>query len=607
MGAVLDSARAAMRTGDLLRADSLARLQLARSATDMTVGQRAVALWTVGASLHLRALHDSAMPYLEEARALAVQDADSDLVASIRKDMAMVYEAKGDYPRSLAMLLITLAHQERVKDTLLMANTLLSIGKVYYMQDDDAAARVEYDKARSLYERIGDSIGMSMALNNVTRIMVEHGQYDTAIALIKGNIALRERLQPKRSRAALESNLSSAYLGLERWEEALAHARVLLDEAVRHDQHEMEALGHLGIARALRGKGELKAALASAEESLRLSEALARPEQVSEAHKVIGLIDRDLKNYEAALFHADRHVALEDSLKTAERNAAMVELRTRYEVDQRTRENALLQQEREVALARAAAARSGMLASLAVAIAVVIGAWALLVRSRQRAQRRELELEQQVLRAQMDPHFLFNALNTIPGLYASGDPAAANDHLGHLSRFLRLVLETGRRRTVPLSQELEMLEHYLRISANRRPGALTWSFSVAPYVHPDRIAIPPMLLQPLVENAVEHGLSDTAGEVHLRVDQAGSVLLIEVNDTGVGRAAAAARPARRAGGLGLSIVRQRLALFDRRTDPKEAVSVHDLAAADGTPAGTSVRLRMRVRSLNDHAATGDRG
>ncbi len=602
-------AEAALDSGDFLRAGSLARAAIAHQAGDTTSLAHMVALQTWGTALHMRAQHDSAMPLLSKALLLAEQRADSGRAASIRKVLAMNYEGLGDYPRALRMLMEAMRYQERNGDSTKLANTLLSLGKIYYMQDDDQAARKEFERAVDVYRALGDSSGMSIGLNNVTRVMVEHGEFDTAIVLLRYNIELRKRVMPKRSRAALESNLSSAFVGLQQWDSALVHAQRCLDEATRHKQDDMLALGWLGVARARKGKGELDQALDAAERSMAIAEPLDRPEQVSEAHKVMATILFDKGDHRAAYERMGMHHALEDSLVSEERTKEMLELRTRYDLDQKEWENQRLRDARMLADARASSARWGMAAVGAAAVVIGVLAWMLVQRARHRAHLREMELEQQVLRSQMDPHFLFNALNTIPGLYATGDVATANDHVGHLSKFLRSVLETTRRRTVPLARELDLVEHYLRISANRNPGRFTWNIDVRPYVRTEQIAVPPMLVQPVVENALEHGLRGRdGGHVEVTVDMAGTVLTVSVEDNGIGRQAAAARPSQRNhGSMGIELVRQRIGLYDPRTPAHEAVVVFDKSDGNGAPAGTRVVLRMRAQTLTEHAAAGDRG
>jgi LytS/YehU family sensor histidine kinase len=330
---------------------------------------------------------------------------------------------------------------------------------------------------------------------------------------------------------------------------------------------------------------------------------------MKEAHASLATLHEHMDEHAKALEHYRTYHTLSDSLMNAGVSSEMSELRLRYDTEHRDRENAELRAQQELADLRAARNRWIAIGIGVIAIAIAAIAWAMAQRNRQRAYQREAELEQQALRLQMDPHFLFNALNTIPGLYATGDAVLANDHVGHLSKYLRAVLETSRRRTIPLAQEIELVKHYLQISANRRSGQFTWTLKVMPYVRPERVAVPPMLVQPLVENALEHAFpGGRKGHVQVLFDQAGSVLHIEVSDNGVGREAAAKQPSRRGTtSLGLDLVRRRVELFDQQANLSDAVRVTDLRNTDGTPNGTTIILRMRVRNLDEHAAAGDRG
>lgn len=332
-------------------------------------------------------------------------------------------------------------------------------------------------------------------------------------------------------------------------------------------------------------------------------------EDIKDAHHALAQLHRATGRYDLAFDHLEAYHRVRDTLMSADTERAMSELRMRYDTERRDRAYQELQAAQELTALRAERSRWLAIGIAVLALAAGVAGWALVQRNRQRARQREAELEQQALRLQMDPHFLFNALNTVPGLYAAGDVAAANDHVGHLSQFLRLVLETSRRRTIPLEQEIDLVRHYLRISGNRHSGRLTWHVEVMPAVRPERIAIPPMLIQPLVENAIEHGLQGVSqGHVDVCVDRIDDRLHITVRDNGRGRAAAARRPQRRQGtSLGTQLVQQRIALFDRLIPPTEAVTVHDEHDAEGKPRGTTVHVRMRLQYLSEHAASGDRG
>jgi hypothetical protein len=183
-----------------------------------------------------------------------------------------------------------------------------------------------------------------------------------------------------------------------------------------------------------------------------------------------------------------------------------------------------------------------------------------------RSRRQELEkidlrarlaqAELGLLRAQLEPHFLFNALNTIAGLVRGAHPALATRALAQLSELLRYVIEASRQEHVPLAWELEFVSNYLDLQQIRYGSRLQFA------IHQDAAArscdVPPLLLQPLIENAVVHGAArtnDTASiEVRVQIAPDDSELWVEVHNTWDERAPLAGGRT----GLGLSNTRQRL-------------------------------------------------
>lgn len=130
-----------------------------------------------------------------------------------------------------------------------------------------------------------------------------------------------------------------------------------------------------------------------------------------------------------------------------------------------------------------------------------------------------------------------------------------------------------------------------------------------PYVRPERLGVPPMLIQPVVENALEHGFNGSAkGHLCVLVDLAGSVLHVEVTDNGIGHKAAMQRPSRRNGNsMGIDLVRQRIMLFDKHANVNDVVHVRDGSSGDPSRPGTTVTLRFRPQQLTEHAEARDRG
>ncbi len=167
------------------------------------------------------------------------------------------------------------------------------------------------------------------------------------------------------------------------------------------------------------------------------------------------------------------------------------------------------------------------------------------------SERREIEANLRMLQAQIEPHFLFNTLANVGSLIDS-NPALARKLLERLNEWLRVALERARSESATLGDELDMLENYLQIMKIRFGERLRWRVEVPEEAR--LFSFPPMLLQPLVENAVRHGIEPKigGGEIGIRLNIEKSLLHIEVSDTGVGLIG-------EADGTGLSNVRARLA------------------------------------------------
>ena len=211
----------------------------------------------------------------------------------------------------------------------------------------------------------------------------------------------------------------------------------------------------------------------------------------------------------------------------------------------------------------------------------------------ERLERKFSEARLNALRMQLDPHFLFNALNTISS-QLERDPKLARRMIEHLGDLLRLSLESKNRQEVPLAEEMAFLEHYLAIQKIRFGDHLKIDVQIAPEVK--YASVPCLFVQPLVENAIRHGISrrSSGGTVTVSAQRAGNRLDIRVLDDGVGLPAG--WTLEESGGLGLSVTRERIAGLhpggEGRLDVKRRAS-----------GGTEVEISLPLR-LNGEAANG---
>jgi hypothetical protein len=205
-------------------------------------------------------------------------------------------------------------------------------------------------------------------------------------------------------------------------------------------------------------------------------------------------------------------------------------------------------------------------------------------RGGQHTQLRLAQIEQQALLAQMNPHFIFNALQSVQNYILKHQAEAAHHYLSRFGGLMRLILEQSRQPLLPLRAEVLMLRSYLELEALRFDGKFTYEVLADDNLLAEEI--PAMLLHPFVENAVWHGLAHHTGQGHIvvRVVREGDYLMATVEDNGIGRARAAGRSGTHAGfpSQGSGLVAERIALLNRRARHHFSVEITDLTQPEGT-------------------------
>ncbi len=207
---------------------------------------------------------------------------------------------------------------------------------------------------------------------------------------------------------------------------------------------------------------------------------------------------------------------------------------------------------------------------------------------------RAAESEMTALRAQMNPHFIFNSLNSINAFILRNEGPEASRYLDQFAQLMRQILDHSTRPTIRLEEEVEFLNNYLALEAVRMGGRLAYDIRLADDVDDFDTELPPMILQPFVENAIWHGLSPRSEGGLLRIDfkKENGTLVCTLEDNGVGREQARAQ---RKGGhesKGLKITAERLALHDQRHGTRSKVTTTDLVDGQGNAAGTLVTVHI---------------
>ena len=208
------------------------------------------------------------------------------------------------------------------------------------------------------------------------------------------------------------------------------------------------------------------------------------------------------------------------------------------------------------------------------------------------------------LRTQMNPHFIFNALNSIQQYILQGNISEANKYLSKFSKLQREILHCSNQHFISLEKEIEILNSYLQLEQLRFGESFTYQINMTDDIEPVVINIPPMMLQPFVENAIWHGLMprQTGRNLSIYFDlHTDDILLATIRDNGIGRAASALLKKNNNGpaktvheSKGMSMVQQRLNLLQQQYDKPFDAAISDIIDENGLVQGTQVTLKIFI-------------
>ncbi len=235
-------------------------------------------------------------------------------------------------------------------------------------------------------------------------------------------------------------------------------------------------------------------------------------------------------------------------------------------------------------------------------IGLIFYNWKKRIEKREKAKREHLEienkvlqLEQKALQLQMNPHFIFNALNSIQSLVATKDYSVARTQIGNFAQLMRSILSNSRQSNISLDEEINTLDKYLKMEqfCQKTPFNYTINYN---NIDIEEIQIPPMLLQPFVENAVIHGIAhlEKEGNIHINFEVKNNLLICTITDNGLGREKAnelkqSKKPGHQS--VAMEVTQQRLEAL-REGKKYIPVEIIDLIDANKNPNGTQVIVRL---------------
>lgn len=209
------------------------------------------------------------------------------------------------------------------------------------------------------------------------------------------------------------------------------------------------------------------------------------------------------------------------------------------------------------------------------------------------------ELEMSALRSQMNPHFIFNSLNSINRFILENNRSQASEYLTKFSRLMRLIMQNSAHDLIELEKEIEALRLYLELEAARFDNHFSYNIKIDDDIDPETLKVPPLIIQPYAENAIWHGLmhKKEKGFLHIELIEQNEFLVYRITDDGIGRQKAASLKSKYVTGhqsMGMKITADRIAIMKDQNVNENPILITDLVLPDGQAAGTCVEIKLPI-------------
>jgi len=544
---------------------------------------------------------ERALEYHDLALVAAKRCGDTVLLAAAHNGRGVVFRRQDQIAGAVeaheaARAVARAVHEKSDEIVFELGVAINSLGNIYLATEQWTDAEREFRESMRLQRPLGNDLGMAINYHNLGYALEQQGMLDTAMRYYERSLSYNEKIDSDIGRALCHTSMADLQLDIGNTGEALPLARLAVEYAQRENDAFYIASALTVLGRALTAAGALDEARDPLMRGLSVADDKGFTYERGRAHQSLAKLDSLSGDYLSALRHFNEGAAAERELLSDVNRRIVGSLSAKLETERQAAKIEKLAQDYE--LVRERAQRDRLLLTTFVIGAAFLGGLALVLYRQRRIveDRDRAQLERSRLASQMNPHFLFNALNSIKAFLIDNDREAAISYLSTFAKLVRRILNSSINDTVTLGEELENSQLYVRIENARLQDEIDFELKVDDEVSLSAIRIPPLTLQPFLENAVWHGLQASDGEKHLQllVSQRGKHgVRIRIVDNGVGREAAAKARATRVlkrASVGIDLTRQRLDHYASARSTKAEFKTLDLIAPDGEAMGTEVVL-----------------
>lgn len=564
-----------------------------------------------GVCYYMNNQYNTAILYYQKALDIDKKRNCKDDITIRLNNLGLAYSAVGNYSKAIDYFFEALKIDQNKNDNPKIAIRLNNLGIVYVKFKQYSKALEYFEKALSIDSTNNDKSLYSSRLSNIGMVYLKMNNPDEAITYFNNALKIDEKLNNSFNLAVRYNNLGKANFAKQLYSEAI----FFFEKTLEFDQKSgniADIAGDLtNIGNVYSKINQKNKAIENYNKSLKLALQNNLPDiiidnyfQLSELYKA----NNDFKN--SYNFYV-KYQQLKDSVYNSETQNKLVDLQNRSQTEIKEAEIALLSRDKQLKILEIKQKESEIYRQhtlkywiLAIAIFVITIMIFIYVYSRNKSSKNKHVLEQNLnsfmqkaLSQQMNPHFIFNTLNSIQYFLLNNDKLSSNKYLTKFAKLMRITLDNSQSETIPLNKEIESLNLYVELEQLRFDNK--FSFEIINNVKSDDelISIPPLIIQPFVENAIWHGImhreNAEGGRLKIQFNLENNTLKCLVEDNGIGRKKANELKKQNKPehvSLGTQITESRIDLINKLHKSKLKINYIDLFDENMQSNGTKVEI-----------------
>lgn len=538
--------------------------------SDAVLNGLARAYGSIGIVFSEQSNYSKALQFHLKAAKISERQNDDLKTARIYNNIGVVYMSQGDLFKALDYYIKCLDLQEKTGDKT-RGFTLTNIGNIYLKQQNTGSAFTYYQKAQQLFDKYPDQRGIGELYNNIGLYYQQIGRPDQALDALAKALSAFNSISDK-------FGASDTYA---------ARGKIYFDA------------------------GNLDEALINVGRSLELGKSLGVWERIQDSEKMLSEIYEKKGMSDRALEHFRNYSVARDSVSNYQNIRNSVSAEMNYDFERKEALQKKEQEKRELIYTEQAKMHKQQILFIVLFILLIFGIVFLINNRRQlkknlTLQKELAEYEQKALHLQMNPHFVFNCLGSISSFIVQNGTDSAIKYLSKFSKLMRLTLEYSKESLIPIDKEIDSLQNYLELEQLRFNNVFDFTITKSDAIEDD-MALPPLLLQPFVENAIIHGLVPRKDAGLIAIDFAidKECLVCTITDNGIGFNKSQALKENLVSvhkSMALDITKKRLEMMEAYTSRSSKVEIKELIGEGGEPAGTKVVLSLPIQYIKDKVA-----